>query len=240
MKFLSDNLLYIFLAILIAFATADIVSQPQTPKNIAAEIKKQKKKITKKIAKISDKKREFCELVVPIVDKVHSELETKFDEISKNLQNEEYKEEISELKKKYKVQTDEELLMALKPHPKSIAIAQAAIESAWATSRFFKEGKNIFGVWSYNKNEPRIAASKTRGTKTIWLKKYNNIEDSIRDYYITLARSRSFKGFRQLKMKTEDPYKLVKKLDHYSELRGVYTKELSSMIRYNKFYKYDY
>ena len=40
-------------------------------------------------------------------------------------------------------------------------------------------------------------------------------------------------------MKTDDPYKLVKKLDRYSEMGAKYGKELTSMIRYNKFYLYD-
>ncbi|MEA2091937.1 MAG: glucosaminidase domain-containing protein, partial [Campylobacterota bacterium] len=150
-----------------------------------------------------------------------------------------YRNEISNLKKIYKVETDKELLMAIKPHPRSIAIAQAAMESAWATSRFFKKANNIFGVWSFSKNEPRIAAGETRGTKTIWLRKYTNIKDSVRDYYKTLARSPAFKKFRELKMKTDDPYRLVKKLDRYSEIGDKYAEELTSMIKYNKFYLYD-
>ncbi len=40
-------------------------------------------------------------------------------------------------------------------------------------------------------------------------------------------------------MQTNDPYKLVKKLDRYSEIGAKYGKELTSMIKYNKFYLYD-
>ena len=194
-----------------------------------------------KLSPVQLKKERFKNLVVPAVQKVYDELETQYIETAHymNRSHRYYRKSIDKLKKEYKVKTDKELLVAMKPHPKSIAITQAAMESAWATSRFFREAKNIFGVWSYNKNEPRIAAGETRGEKTIWLRKYDNIEDSIRDYYKTLARSRSFKEFRKLKMKTNDPYKLVKKLDHYSELRDVYTAELTAMIKYNKFYKYD-
>ncbi len=164
----------------------------------------------------------------------------QYKDISKNLNNKSYADKIAKLKKSYKVTTDKDLLKAIKPHPRSIAVAQAAMESAWATSRFFREAKNIFGVWSFNKNEPRIAAGEKRnGTKTIWLKKYATIEGSVRDYYRTLGRSSAFKNFRTLKMKTDDPYKLVKKLDRYSEMGAKYGKELTSMIKYNKFYLYD-
>jgi Bax protein len=188
---------------------------------------------------VKEKKERFRSLIAPAVDNVYKELDAQFNDISKNLTNPKYSKKIESLKKTYKVKTDEELLMALKPHPRSIAVAQAAMESAWATSRFFTKATNIFGVWSFNKNEPRIAAGEKRGTKTIWLKKYASIEDSVRDYYKTLGRSHAFKEFRKLRMKTDDPYKLVKKLDRYSEMGAKYGKELTSMIKYNKFYLYD-
>jgi Bax protein len=197
--------------------------------------------VAKQLSPVQKKKQKFRNLVVPAVQKVYNELETQYIETAHymNRSHKHYRKNIDKLKKEYKVKTDKALLMALKPHPKSIAIAQASMESAWATSRFFREAKNIFGVWSYNKNEPRIAAGETRGTKTIWLRKYDNIEDSIRSYYKTLARSRSYREFRKLKMKTNDPYKLVKKLDHYSEMGALYGEELTKVIKYNKFYLYD-
>ena len=188
---------------------------------------------------VKEKKERFRSLIAPAVDNVYKELDAQFNDISKNLNNPKYNKKIESLKTTYKVKSDEELLMALKPHPRSIAVAQAAMESAWATSRFFKKATNIFGVWSFNKNEPRIAAGEKRGTKTIWLKKYASIEDSVRDYYKNLGRSHAFKEFRKLRVKTDDPYKLVKKLDRYSEMGAKYGKELTSMIKFNKFYLYD-
>ncbi|WP_294962943.1 glucosaminidase domain-containing protein [Sulfurimonas sp.] len=192
-----------------------------------------------KFISVKEKKERFRSLIAPAVDNVYKELDAQFNEISKNLNNPKYNKRIQSLKTTYKVKSNEDLLMALKPHPRSIAISQAAMESAWATSRFFKKAKNIFGVWSFNKNEPRIAAGEKRGSKTIWLRKYSSIEDSVRDYYKTLGRSHAFKEFRKLRMKTDDPYKLVKKLDHYSEMDAKYGEELTSMIKYNKFYLYD-
>jgi len=190
---------------------------------------------------VKEKKDNFRKLIIPAIEHVYDELNTKYVETEHYIHrsNSIHKKQISELKKHYKVNTDEELLMRLKPHPKSIAAAQAAMESAWATSRFFKKANNIFGVWSFNKNEPRIAAGETRGTKTIWLKKYDTIEDSIRNYYKVIATGKAFKEFRKLKMKTENPYELVKKLDKYSEIGDKYGEELSAMIKYNKFYLLD-
>lgn len=245
MKFLSDNLLFIFLAALIISSLYDtIFIKKETQPNIMVlhEVHKVdafEEKPQNGILSLNKRKREFSSLVIPAIDKVYAELEEQYNEISKNITNPIYKEKISQLKKIYKVESDEELLMALKPHPKSIAIAQAAMESAWAESRFFKEANNLYGMWAVNKKGPRIAASEQRGERVIWLKKYSSIEDSIRDYYKTLARSKAYKDFRELKMQTDDPYLLVEKLENYSEIGEQYGEDLMKIIRYNKLYIYD-
>ena len=188
---------------------------------------------------VQEKKTRFKSLIIPAVNNVYADLMKRYKDIKSSLEKGQAVENIEKLKIEYKVSTNDELLMALKPHPKSIAIAQAAMESSWATSRFFRDAYNIFGVWSFDKNEPRIAALKKRGDKTIWVKKYTSVEDSIYDYYRTLARSNAFAEFRETKMKTSDPYVLVTKLDRYSEKGNVYGEELTSIIKFNKFDRYD-
>jgi len=188
---------------------------------------------------VQEKKKIFLDKVLPAIEIVYNDLQKQYEDIKKDIKNNTNKEKISSLKKRYKVQSDEKLLLALKPHPKSITLSQAAIESAWGTSRFFREANNIFGIWAFGKNTPRIAALKKRDGKTIWVKKYNSIEQSIRDYYLNLSRSFAFSKFRELNMKTSDPFLLVKELKMYSEKRELYSDELASILRYNKFYKYD-
>ncbi len=192
-----------------------------------------------KLTPVQKKKQNFYTLVLPAVNSVYDELQKQYIDILEHHHDPIYDPDLKRLKKEYKVTTNQELLVALKPHPKSIAIAQAAMESAWGTSRFFREANNIFGVWSLNSYDQRIAAKGKRGTKTIWLKKYNILDDSIRDYYRTLGRNRAYKEFRKLKMQTSDPYKLVEKLNHYSERGDEYCNELASMIRYNNLRQYD-
>lgn len=188
---------------------------------------------------VQEKKERFRQLIVPAVKKVFSELDQQYKQAKSFIKSGNNSEQIAKLKVDYKAESNEDLLLRLKPHPVSIVLAQAAMESAWATSRFFREAKNIFGVWSYDKNEPRIAAGKMRGKKTIWLKKYVTIEAAIRDNYRVLARGAAFSKFRKLRMRSNDPFKLVKGLDKYSELGAKYGKELASVIRYNKFHQYD-
>ncbi|PPK61781.1 putative FlgJ-related protein [Malaciobacter marinus] len=188
---------------------------------------------------VSVKKKRFIDMMVPALNEVYDELKQEFFQVQEDIKQNKESEKIQKLKEFYKVNTNQELLYALKPHPKSIALAQGAMESAWGQSRFFKEANNIFGVWSFNKSEPRIAASGKRGSKTIWLKKYSSVKEAIKDYYITLSRSSAFKEFRKTNFENPDPFVLVTKLDRYSEKKAAYGKELAAMIKYNNFTKYD-
>ena len=188
---------------------------------------------------VQEKKQRFKDILVPISTEVYNELEVQYQKIKLDIKNNKNRENIEKLKKEYKAKTDELLLQALKPHPISILLAQAATESAWLTSRFTTEANNIFGVWSFNKNEPRIAASGMRGDKTIYLKKYKTIKDAVRDYYKNLGKNWAYKEFRKQRTLTSNPYVLSDLLTSYSEKKGEYTKLLRSMIKYNKFDKFD-
>ena len=221
---------YLLLFIVISLLTTN--SLASTPKYTAINVPK---KMT-----VAVKKERFYYLLAPAIDKVYNELLAQFNEVKKDLKSGSNAAKIEKLKTTYKVKSDKALLLALKPHPQSIALAQAAMESAWGTSRFFVKANNVFGMWSVNKNEPRIAAGEKRGgTKTIWLKKFDSIEDSVREYYKMMGRGRAYKDFRDVRYATNDVNKIVKELDNYSEIGEKYTKELSSMIRYNKLTKYD-
>ena len=195
---------------------------------------------TTKKPSISEKKRHFFQLVVPEVQRVYKELSIQYARVKKDIALSKNTNEIKELKKLYRVTSDEALLLALKPHPVSIVIAQAAVESAWATSRFSLEANNFFGMWSINAEESRVAASEKRGGKrTIWLKKFPTIEDSIRDYYLTIGRVKVYKKLREYRMQTDDVYEIIKGLNRYSELGEEYVKIIRGVISYNKLTKYD-
>lgn len=188
---------------------------------------------------VQEKKKRFFALLVPAVNEVYNQLQKEYLQAKELIQKDPNNPKIKQLMKEYAAKNPQDLLVRMKPHPRSIALAQAAMESAWGTSRFFKIANNVFGVWSFNKNEPRVAAGKKRGNTTIYVKKYATIADSIRDYYKILATGKVFEKFRQAKMKTDDPYVLVNYLDKYSERKEAYCKELAAMIRHNKLTKYD-
>jgi len=198
-----------------------------------------KKILSKKPKSVSEKKQRFKDILVPITTLVFKQLDEQYKRVKKDIENNKNREYIELLKEEYNAQTDETLLHALKPHPISIALAQAAAESAWLTSRFTKEAYNIFGVWSFNKDEPRIAASGLRGSKTIYLKKYKTLKAAVEDYYKNIGRNWAYAEFRKQRTITNDPYKLSEYLGSYSEKKEVYIELLKSMIKYNKFHEYD-
>ena len=126
----------------------------------------------------------------------------------------------------------------MKTHPTSIVLAQAAIESGWGTSRFYKEANNIFGVWSYSENESRIKAMEDREGQSVYVRKYDALLESIVSYFKTIARG-PYSEFRAAREKISEVSVLISYLEVYSELREEYVKRLDQLIQYNKFEKYD-
>jgi len=220
------------LALLLAFQ--DEVSQTQLlkPKYLAH--------IVPKDMSIKTKKKRFLYLVVPPTQNVHKKLMQRYKRVAQDIKNARITEEIASLKKEYGATSDEDLLARLKPHPVSITLAQAAMESSWATSRFFNEANNIFGMWSTNPKEKRIAAEKQReGNVTIWLRKFDTIDDSIKAYYELISKAKAYAKLRKLRLKTNDPFIITQGLDKYSEIGQAYIDEINSVIRHNNFMKYD-
>ena len=188
---------------------------------------------------VAEKKARFKSLLLPAANAVYQELTEQYKTATELVKTEPDSNKLVALQEYYGVDNNQALLTALKPHPISITLAQAAMESSWATSRFFLEANNVFGVWSFNENEPRIAAGQQRGDKTIWLKKYSSIEDAVRDYYRILAKGGAYKAFRAQKMLDNDPFILATKLDKYSEKGALYGEELIAIMKFNKLTEFD-
>lgn len=196
---------------------------------------------------VKEKKVKFVEMLLPSILLAQHELNQKIKRLdhikSWLLENPNYIESDSlflfQLYDQYKCSDIKELKNRLKPHPASIVLGQAALESGWGSSRFFKEGNNVFGIWSYNKGENRIKALVGRDSTNIYVRKYSSIEASVKDYYQTIGRVHAYKEFRLERVNSDDPYKLVPLLHRYSEVGDIYTKKLHKLIKNNNLTKYD-
>lgn len=193
---------------------------------------------------VSEKKQKFFHMILPaiLISKEKLRLKRKRVLSLMSIPIEELTQDdkafLEKLYKTYKTRDNKKLVNRLRTHPASIVLAQAAIESAWGESRFFKKGNNIFGMWSYNKHEPRIKALKSRNGKAIYLKKYATLSDAIDDYFVLIARG-AYKSFRKERKITDNPLILVEYLSNYCELREKYTKKLKKFIVQNKLRKFD-
>ena len=192
---------------------------------------------------IAQKKRTFIDMLLPSIliakyhlveDKRHLLALLKKDKLSTS-------DRLWLTKKRqiFKAKSNDELYEKMEIHPTSIIIAQAIIESGWGTSTFFKKANNVFGVWSFNANDKRMAASKKRGKKIVYLKKYSSVEASIADYLLTLSTKDVYKEFREKRLETQDPFELIRYLGKYSELRDEYINNLKNTIQKNKLLAYD-
>ena len=191
---------------------------------------------------VAEKKTKFFEMMLPAILVSKAKLDETLEKVKviskKNkLTLTEYIY-LTELQDKYKTKDTDILMKRLHTSPASIVLAQSAIESGWGTSRFFLQADNPFGLWSFDKDEDRIAASETRGKKKIYLKKFHNLSESIDAYFVLIATG-PYSSFRAENLKTDDSLELVKHLHQYSEKREVYVKELAQIIKSNDLRKYD-
>lgn len=115
-----------------------------------------------------ERKDAFVQLLLPAITVVHEEIKNDKEIIKKLKEKPELTEEEKQYSEnifsRYKVKYGnwQELESKMIIYPTSLILTQGALESAWGTSRFFREGNNIFGMWSTNPNEPRIAAKGVR------------------------------------------------------------------------------
>lgn len=192
--------------------------------------------------RLHETKQKFIAAILPSIlvakHKIHNEKNKIHQLTKKQLWDKLDSIFYDEMKKTYNAKNIEDLLSRLGTLPNSIILAQAAVETGWGESRFFVQASNLFGIWSFDDTESRIAAG-NRKEKTIFLRSYDDMSGSISDYFEVLGRHRAYKTLRKARLKTADPYKLLNHLKNYSERRQWYTRQLKKVIRQNNLTKYD-
>lgn len=140
----------------------------------------------------------------------------------------------------YKASDIDDLLLRLQPVPTSVVMAQAIVETGWGRSRFFLEGRNMFGIWSAKSNASKLVAMKRRNGNPVYVRAYENIALSASDYFETLARSSAYGTLRSTLQSTNDPFKILPHLKFYSEQRSRYTEKLRKIIEQNDLTRFDH
>ncbi len=187
---------------------------------------------------VSERKRAFIELMVPLIERANEEVlrERKFllRVLSKSHLTLDEEKELARLVKKYRASNVKDLLLKVDAVPVSLVLAQAAIESGWGTSRFFREGNNVFGMYAFKGG--KCLKAKESGA---CLKVYDNLYDSVRDYIYNLNVGWAYERFRKLRAEGADVFTLIETLEAYSTERERYVKLLKSVIKNNSLDSYD-
>jgi Bax protein len=120
--------------------------------------------------------------------------------------------------------------------PESLAIAQAALESGWGTSRFSREGLNYFGQWCFSKGCGMVPLRRD-SNKSHEVKTFASLKDSVDAYIHNLNTHRAYKAFRiarnNLGSSRITGSHLANYLNKYSTQGSKYTKMLESIILAN-------
>ena len=137
-----------------------------------------------------------------------------------------------------------ELLMRVDIVPLSLALAQAAIESGWGTSRYLREGNALYGQYTFDKSLGLKPQDRDKG-KDFYVRKFINLSDSTRSYLKNINTHNAYVKFRQergtLRMNgdTLTGLSLSRFLDNYSERRSAYVADIKTIIETNNFMKFD-
>ena len=132
----------------------------------------------------------------------------------------------------------EELLVRMDIIPTSIALAQAAKESGWGTSRFALEGNAIFGQWTWSGQG--IAPLDRESNKNHKILKFPILRASVKAYQNNLNTHKSYNKFRQKRLVLREKNKkiagleLTETLNNYAQTGSEYTKILNQIIKQNR------
>jgi Bax protein len=138
----------------------------------------------------------------------------------------------------------EQLLLQVDAVPPSLALAQAAIESAWGTSRFAVEGNNLFGQWCYKKGCGMVPRRRGSGSHHE-VAEFSTVSESVESYTRNINTHRAYSDLRASRANIRSAggiasgHILAENLLEYSELREKYVHEVQAVIRINKLAQYD-
>tara|TARA_B100000787_G_scaffold140180_1_gene109161 strand:+ start:1395 stop:1964 length:570 start_codon:yes stop_codon:yes gene_type:complete len=127
--------------------------------------------------------------------------------------------------------------------PVSMAIAQAAKETGWGTSRFAQEGNALFGQWTWSGEGIKPAGADDDSTHKVM--KFKILQASVKAYQRNLNTHSSYKEFRGARAELRDNKKeldsmiLSNYLDRYAETGKKYVKILQQIIKQNQLTDFD-
>ena len=190
------------------------------------------------------KKETFIKIVLPLIvaenERIKEDREKLLLVSKKKYTTDLEKQWIRQKLLEYKVKKGDmnELLVRMDIIPTSIALAQAAKESGWGTSRFALEGNAIFGQWTWSGQG--IAPLDRESNKNHKILKFPILRASVKAYQNNLNTHKSYTKFREKRSSLREKNKkiagleLTDTLNNYAQTGTEYTKILNQIIKQNR------
>ena len=203
----------------------------------------------KMIENTKKRKELFIQIILPLVidenNKIRIDRNKLFRILNKRNNSKAEKRWLQEKFKLYGVKNRDlsTLKIRMDEIPTSLAIAQAAKETGWGTSRFALEGNALFGQWTWTGEGIKPAGADNNSTHKVM--KFKILQASIKAYHRNLNTHSSYREFRRVRAelrqdeKELDSMLLSEHLDKYAETGKEYVRILQTIIRQNKLTDFD-
>ena len=195
-------------------------------------------------------KRElFIKIVLPLIldenQKIMDDRKKLFKILAKNFNTVGEKVWLKRRFREYKIEDQDlsRLKIRMDIIPVSIALAQAANESGWGTSRFALEGNALFGQWTWSKKG--ISPANKDPDKTHKILQFQILKASVRAYKNNLNTHSAYKEFREVRAQLRQDDKqivgldLTKYLKNYAAIGEKYVSILENIIERNSLTDFD-
>ena len=203
----------------------------------------------KKIKSTNKRKDTFIKIVMPLIlsenEKILEDRNKLFRILGKQSNTMGEKVWLKRRFKDYDIKGEDiaELKLRMDIVPTSIAIAQAAKESGWGTSRFALEGNAMYGQWTWSGEG--IEPSKKDKKKEHKILKFPKLQSSVAAYMKNLNTHRGYSEFRDKRSKIREKKQEVNGLDlvdylyNYAQTGSEYVKTLKIIIQQNNLNDFD-
>jgi len=203
----------------------------------------------KKIENTKKRKNLFIQIILPLVieenNRIKLDRKKLFTILNKNHNSNSENKWLNQKFKQYGVVNKDlsTLKVRMDTIPVSLAIAQAAKETGWGTSRFALEGNALFGQWTWSGEGIKPADADNNATHKVM--KFKILKSSIRAYQRNLNTHSGYKEFRMARAELRDNGRnlngiiLATYLDKYAETGREYVKIIKQIIKQNNLTDFD-
>jgi len=203
----------------------------------------------KMIENIKKRKELFIQIILPLIieenNYIRQDRKKLFRILNKSNNSRGEKKWLEKKFKQYGVKNRDlsTLKVRMDEIPTSIAIAQAAKETGWGTSRFALEGNALFGQWTWSGEGIKPAGTDDSTSHKVM--RFKVLQASVKAYHRNLNTHSSYREFRSVRAQLRDKKKLLDSimlseyLDKYAATGKKYVKILQQIIRQNQLTDFD-